>query len=93
LVAGNVIFDTIARDARIGDLPLLMPRRESAILEHLMRRLGRVVPKETLEDKLYGWTTNLARMPFPCTSITCGVGSWMPAPRPKSIPFAASVIC
>jgi DNA-binding response OmpR family regulator len=31
-----------------------MPRRESAILEHLMRRLGRVVPKAVLEEKLYG---------------------------------------
>jgi DNA-binding response OmpR family regulator len=65
LVAGNVIFDTIARDARIGDLPLLMPRRESAILEHLMRRLGRVVPKETLEDKLYGLDNELGSNAIP----------------------------
>jgi hypothetical protein len=65
LVAGNVIFDTIARDARIGDLPLLMPRRESAILEHLMRRLGRVVPKETLEDKLYGLDNELGTNAIP----------------------------
>jgi DNA-binding response OmpR family regulator len=54
LKAGNVSFDTIGRDVTIGGVPLLLPRRESAILEHLMRRLGRVVPKLVLEEKLYG---------------------------------------
>jgi DNA-binding response OmpR family regulator len=41
-------------DVRVGELPLLLSRRETAILEHLMRRLGRVVPKAVLEEKLYG---------------------------------------
>jgi len=54
LKAGNITFDTIGRDVRIGDTPTLLTRRESALLEHLMRRLGRVVPKAVLEDKLYG---------------------------------------
>jgi DNA-binding response OmpR family regulator len=54
LKAGNVNFDTIGRDVRIADTSLLLPRRESAILELLMRRLGRVVPKVVLEEKLYG---------------------------------------
>jgi DNA-binding response OmpR family regulator len=54
LKAGNVNFDTIGRDVTIGDSVLQLPRRESAILEHLMRRLGRVVPKVVLEEKLYG---------------------------------------
>jgi DNA-binding response OmpR family regulator len=54
LKAGNVNFDTIGRDVTIGSVPVLLPRRESAILEHLMRRLGRVVPKLVLEEKLYG---------------------------------------
>ena len=54
LTAGNVIFDTIGRDIRIGDTSVLLSRRETAILEHLMRRLGRVVPKTVLEEKLYG---------------------------------------
>jgi DNA-binding response OmpR family regulator len=54
LKAGNVNFDTIGRDVRIGNTSLLLPRRESAILELLMRRLGRVVPKVVLEEKLYG---------------------------------------
>ncbi len=54
LKAGNIIFDSIGRDVRVGDAPLLLPRRETAILEHLMRRLGRVIPKAVLEEKLYG---------------------------------------
>jgi len=33
---------------------LILPRRESAILENLLRRLGRVVPKAAFEEKLYG---------------------------------------
>jgi DNA-binding response OmpR family regulator len=54
LTAGNIAFDTIGRDVRVGEEIVSMPRRESAILEHLMRRLGRVVPKAVLEEKLYG---------------------------------------
>jgi DNA-binding response OmpR family regulator len=54
LTAGNVTFDTIGRDIRIGDISVLLSRRETAILEHLMRRLGRVMPKTMLEEKLYG---------------------------------------
>jgi DNA-binding response OmpR family regulator len=54
LNAGNVSFDTVERDVRVGGVSLVLPRRESAILENLMRRLGRVVPKPILEEKLYG---------------------------------------
>jgi DNA-binding response OmpR family regulator len=54
LQAGNVLLDTIGRDVRVGGIPLQLPRRECAILEHLMRRQGRVVPKTVLEEKLYG---------------------------------------
>jgi DNA-binding response OmpR family regulator len=54
LRAGNVSFDTVERDVRVANVSLILPRRESAILENLMRRLGRVVPKSVLEEKLYG---------------------------------------
>jgi DNA-binding response OmpR family regulator len=52
LQAGNVVLDTVGRDVRVGGVPL--PRRECALLEHLLRRQGRVVPKSVLEEKLYG---------------------------------------
>jgi DNA-binding response OmpR family regulator len=54
LSAGNVIFDSIGRDVRVGEATIAFSRREIALLEHLMRRLGRVVPKALLEEKLYG---------------------------------------
>lgn len=54
LKAGNITFDSVGRDVRVADTSLALPRREAAILEQLMRRLGRVAPKVVLEDKLYG---------------------------------------
>ncbi len=54
LRAGNIDFDTVGRDVRVGSILLQLARRECAILEHLMRRQGRVVPKSVLEEKLYG---------------------------------------
>jgi DNA-binding response OmpR family regulator len=54
LEAGNIVFDTVGREVRVSGVSLSMPRRECALLEHLMRRLGRVVPKAVLEEKLYG---------------------------------------
>ena len=65
LKAGNISFDTIERDVRIGGVPLVLPRRESAILENLMRRIGRVVPKLILEEKLYGLDDEHESNPIP----------------------------
>ncbi|HMA72487.1 MAG TPA: response regulator [Xanthobacteraceae bacterium] len=65
LKAGNLSFDTIERDVRIGGVPLVLPRRESAILENLMRRVGRVVPKLVLEEKLYGLDDEHESNPIP----------------------------
>ena len=59
LSAGNLVFDSIGRDVQIGGRPLLLPRRETAIVEHLLRRLDRVVPKAVLEEKLYGFEDEL----------------------------------
>src|SRR5258708_5217609 len=65
LKAGNITFDTIGRDISVNDTSVLLPRRESAILEHLMRRLGRVVPKSVLEEKLYGLDDELESNAIP----------------------------
>src|ERR1700730_11222530 len=54
LEAGNLTFDTIGRDARVAMIPIALPRQDLAILAFLMRRLGRVVPKAVLEERLYG---------------------------------------
>lgn len=55
ITAGNVSFDTTAREVRIDEKTISIPRRELGVLEHLMRRNGRVVPKDVLEDKIYGF--------------------------------------
>jgi DNA-binding response OmpR family regulator len=55
LTAGNVSFDTAAREVRVGENVISVSRREMGVLEQLMRRYGRVVPKDVLEDKLYGF--------------------------------------
>jgi DNA-binding response OmpR family regulator len=65
LKSGNIAYDTIGRDLRVGDNVLILPRRESAILEHLMRRAGRVVPKTVLEEKLYGIDDELGSNAIP----------------------------
>ena len=65
LEAGNLVFDTIGRDVRVGTTPLAMPRHELAILEHLMRRLGRVVPRAVLEEKIYGMEQELESNAIP----------------------------
>ena len=59
LHAGNIELDTVGRDVRVGSTLLQLPRRECAILEHLMRRQGRVVPKSVLEEKLYSMDDEL----------------------------------
>ncbi len=54
LEAGNVVLDTVGRDVQVAGQTVPLARHELAILEHLMRRLGRVAPKTVLEEKLYG---------------------------------------
>jgi DNA-binding response OmpR family regulator len=65
LEAGNIAFDTIGREVRVGAALLALPRQELAILEHLMHRLGRVVPKDVLEEKLYGIDEELGSNAIP----------------------------
>lgn len=55
LTAGNVSFDTAAREVLVDGNTISVSRREMGVLEQLMRRHGRVVPKDVLEDKLYGF--------------------------------------
>ena len=65
LEAGNIEFDSVGREVRIAGQPLPLPRRELDVLEHLMRRAGRVVPKAVLEDKLYGQDEELESNAIP----------------------------
>jgi two-component system response regulator TctD len=54
LSVANLAFDTDSKQAFIDDEPQILSARESAVLEILLRRKGRVVPKEMVEDELFG---------------------------------------
>lgn len=65
LEAGNIVLDTVGRDVTVAGRMLPLARQELAILEHLMRRLGRVAPKSMLEEKLYGMGDELESNAIP----------------------------
>lgn len=55
LESGNISFDTVGRALTIGGKPVSLTPREMALLENLLRRAGRVVPKAILEERIYGF--------------------------------------
>ncbi|TAN60028.1 MAG: response regulator transcription factor, partial [Magnetospirillum sp.] len=55
LSSGDLTFDTIGRELRVRGELVSMPRREMEMLEHLLRRAGKVIPKRVLEESLYGF--------------------------------------
>ena len=65
LEAGNLVLDTVGRDVEVDGQVVPLARQEIAILEHLIRRLGRVVPKAVLEEKLYGMGDELGSNAIP----------------------------
>ncbi len=60
LEVGNVRLDTAARQVFVNARSVAIPRRELDLLEHLMSRGGRVVPRAMLEGNLYGMTEDVA---------------------------------
>jgi DNA-binding response OmpR family regulator len=54
LKVGNLTLDTVARQVFVGDQPIVVPAKELAVLEHLLRRSGKVVTKSLLEGALFG---------------------------------------
>jgi two-component system OmpR family response regulator len=54
LSAGALQLDTTARETTLDGAVIALGRRETGVLEHLLRRKGRVAPRRALEDALYG---------------------------------------
>jgi two-component system OmpR family response regulator len=52
---GSLTMDTAGRRVTMDGAPLDLTAREFGVLEVLMMRSGRVVGKEQLAEKLYGW--------------------------------------
>lgn len=60
LTCGQVTMDTTSREVWIGETLVALPRRETEMLEQLLRRAGRVVPKRSLEEGLYGFDDDVS---------------------------------
>jgi len=52
---GRISFDVGHREASIDGQPFELPRRELLVLETLLRRMGRTVPRAALEEAVYGF--------------------------------------
>ena len=59
LKAGNVAFDAGTGNVWIDEQALILPRRELAALELLMRRAGQVVARAALEESVYGFDDDI----------------------------------
>jgi|SRR5665213_123246 len=55
LTFGDISYNVATREARIGEMPMVLPRRELTTLELLMRSPHRVVTRDKLMDGLYGF--------------------------------------
>lgn len=53
--AGRLQLDVASRTARIGEVEMDFSRRETDLLELLMRRAGTVVHREVIENALYSY--------------------------------------
>jgi DNA-binding response OmpR family regulator len=60
LSIANLVFDTESRQIFIDSRPEMFSARESAVLELLMRRQGRVVTKKAVEDQIFGMSSDIA---------------------------------
>ncbi|WP_158282509.1 winged helix-turn-helix domain-containing protein [Azospirillum sp. TSO5] len=50
----------LSRQVTVEGIPLVTSKRETDLLEQLLRRSGRVVPKRLLEDGLYSFDTDVS---------------------------------
>lgn len=55
LAASNITFDTTERRVEVGGAPARLSRREMDLLELFMRRKGRILSKDAIENALYGF--------------------------------------
>jgi len=56
----NLVYDTESRQIFVDGVPRIFSARETSVLEILLRRQGRVVPKKNVEDHIFGLTGEVA---------------------------------
>jgi DNA-binding response OmpR family regulator len=55
LSLGNLVFDTVSREAKVASRPIPLRRRETLLLEALIASAERIVVRDVLEERLYGY--------------------------------------
>jgi DNA-binding response OmpR family regulator len=56
----RLCYDPATREVLVGKRPIVVPRRELALLELLVQRAGRVVQRGHLESELYGFDVEVS---------------------------------
>lgn len=57
---GDVELDTAAHSVSVAGVLLDLPRREYMLLKSLLENAGKVVTRDSLEQRLYGWNDDIA---------------------------------
>ena len=57
---GNISFDISTREVSINGKVITTSRRKISVIAHLMRLAGRVVPKDVIEDTIYGFDDDIS---------------------------------
>ena len=57
---GAISLNLDTHEARHGDISLVLPPREFALLHALLERPGRILSRHQLEEKIYGWDEEVA---------------------------------
>jgi DNA-binding response OmpR family regulator len=73
VVIGRLHYDLDARCATTGGLPVPLLRRELALLDTLVRRAGRVVPRDALMAAIYELEEEI--QPHTLTTLVCRLRS------------------
>jgi DNA-binding response OmpR family regulator len=55
ITLGPVVLDTLTHQVTVDGRPVELPRREFMLLKLLMENPGRILSRESLESRLYGW--------------------------------------
>tara|TARA_R110000824_G_scaffold155226_1_gene327488 strand:+ start:37497 stop:38180 length:684 start_codon:yes stop_codon:yes gene_type:complete len=60
LECGNVLMNTSERNVKVRNQLVLLSRRETELLELMLRRVGRVLSKSSIEESLYAFGEEVA---------------------------------
>lgn len=60
LKLANLVYDTESKQVFVDGAPHVFSARETSVLEILLRRQGRVVPKKNVEDHIFGLSGEVA---------------------------------